>query len=84
MAGRHNSYPGVTDPAGLFAEMQPIYDKLQKAQDRCRPMGRNYHMIEALLNTMSGAATHFTGNRIFFDDGRHFDFSNIQRGPGQG
>ena len=59
-------YVGVIDPAGAFNELRPLRAKLRAMQDRVRPFGSDYLILDAVLKALDTAAYHFTREPDFY------------------
>ena len=57
---------GVADPKPYFDKLRPFREALIDLQNRYRPFGPDYLVLEAVKKALETAAHHFTGEPDFF------------------
>ncbi len=59
-------YTGLPDPKGAFDELHPLRERVRGMQDRFRPFGPDYLILDAVRKALDTAAYHFTHEPDFF------------------
>jgi hypothetical protein len=66
------TYVGLADPVGEFEALRPLVIRLGDLQRRCKPFGRDHHVLAVAMEGVDAAAYHFTRRPQFYaEDDRH-------------
>jgi hypothetical protein len=60
------NYTGFGDAKTAFETLRPMHQKLRAMQDRLRPFGPDYLVLDAAIKALTTAAFHFTGDPTFY------------------
>jgi hypothetical protein len=62
----HRLYTGLVDAKGAFAGLKPMRERLIALQEKCRPFGSDYLILDAVKKALDTAAYHFTREPDFY------------------